>query len=178
MELQVDEVSPYFIKEYAQADKVESMALNFLRAEGLSIVSSKKEIFLKHQPAFQYVYDMLSGNPRTEQYEFVNVELTTARNELYSVLVNCNLNVNVDGYRKVKVKEWSSEIVSIGYYCFNDPYYFKSSTSNFSSDMIRAYQSFGLSEVDLRVRGFILSKVQHQKNHGGFQWNHSTSLMI
>lgn len=169
MELQVDEVSPYFIKEYAQADKVESMALNFLRAEGLSIVSSKKEIFLKHQPAFQYVYDMLSGNPRTEQYEFVNVELTTARNELYSVLVNCNLNVNVDGYRKVKVKEWSAEIVSIGHYIQHDPYFFKTENPHFVNDMLDAYLSLGLSEIDLKVREFILHTIQIQRDYGVFK---------
>ncbi len=167
VQLNVDEIKPYLIKEYANAGKMENMALNFLRAEGLSITSSKKEIFLKHPPAFQHVYNLLSGNP-TEQYQFVSLELTQAQRELTSALVNCNLNIKEDGYRKVKVSEWSSELVSIGYYFFGDPYYFKSSTSNFCIDMMRSYENLGLSEVDLRVRGFVLSKVQTQRDKGAF----------
>ena len=167
VQLNVDEIKPYFIREYANASKMESMALNFLRAEGLSITSSKKEIFLKHPPAFQHVYNLLSGNP-TEEYEFVSVELTKAQKELTSVLVNCNIQVNVDGYRKVKIQEWSAEIVSIGYYVEGNPYFFKTPDPQFVNKMLDTYLSLGLSEVDLKVREYILNIIQIQRDYGRF----------
>jgi len=165
--LKLDVVHPVFYKQYANTRNIETMALNFLRSQGLSLVSTMKEVFIKHPPAYKFVRNLLSGSIQSEDYEYLDVNFTKAKSQLYQVLAKSNIKLDFDGYQKVKLEEWCSEIVAMSHYFQNDMFAFKDKTFNLKS-LLEDYMELGLSEYDLAVRNKILQTIQLQKDNGGF----------
>lgn len=166
-DLGVDSIHPILFKQYANARNVETMALNFLRSQGLSLVSTMKEVFIQYPPAYRFVKALLNGDGNIDQYEFLNIDFTKARQQLLKVLVQSNVQLDFDGYRKTKLDEWCGEIVAICHYFFNDMFAY--SVNDFDLfKLIDAYQNIGLSDYDIKVRSALIQNIQHQKDLGKF----------
>lgn len=166
-DLGVDSIHPVLFQEFANARNVETMALNFLRSQGLSLVSTMKEIFIKYPPAYAFIRNLLSGENKIENYQYLDLSFTKAKYQLNQVLVKSNVQLDFDGYRKTRLIEWCGEVVSISHYFFNDMFAFKNPDFDLFQ-LLYAYQDIGLSEYDLKVRTKLIQNIQLQKDLGRF----------
>tara|TARA_R100000734_G_C3297857_1_gene88847 strand:+ start:35 stop:1090 length:1056 start_codon:yes stop_codon:yes gene_type:complete len=166
-DLKLRYLEPVLLKQYANARNVETMALNFLRSQALSLVSTKKEIFIKYPPAYKFVQNLLNGSIQNEEYKYLDVEYVKAKDQLYKVLAKSNMKLDFQRYRNTTLKDWCGEVVSMCHYFYDHMYAFKDKDFNICT-LLSDYENIGLSEYDLVVRSKILNNIQLQKDLGNF----------